>query len=177
MRISQPLLRSVPVAAAAALALGVAAGPAGAGPGISVATSGSTVSVTTSACGAVDGDWGTASLFGGDRADLGPGRQMPLRGTSLSQSAAWRGVPPGTYTVFVVCAHYITAGSQSVVVRKAPARTPSAASAPPRGVADGLGGGTGGHGTVTYVVGGALAAAALAAMGGVLRRRPKPYRL
>ncbi|MFJ3334562.1 hypothetical protein [Streptomyces sp. NPDC086766] len=177
MRTSQLLLRSVPVAAAAALALGVAAGPAGAGPGISVSTSGSTVSVTTSACGAADGDRGTASLFGGDRTDLGPGRQVPLRGTGVSQSAAWRDVRPGTYTVVVVCAHFLTAGSQSVLVPEPPARTPSAASAPPRGVAGGPGEGPEGHGTVAYAVGGALAAAALAAIGGVLRRRPKPYRL
>ncbi|MET8244366.1 hypothetical protein ABZV31_07975 [Streptomyces sp. NPDC005202] len=177
MRISQPLLHSGPVVAAAALAVGLAPGPAGAGPGISVSTNGSTVSVTTSACTQVNGSWGTASLLNSGQANFAQGRQVPLTGTSVSQSAAWQSVSPGTYTVIVVCSNNITAGTQSVIVSARSTPTISATSSPSRGVMGGLGGGTKDYGPVTFAVGGTLVGAAMIATGWVLRRRSKPYRL
>ncbi|MFI1167577.1 hypothetical protein ACH4UM_29240 [Streptomyces sp. NPDC020801] len=177
MRNSQPLLRSGPAAAAAAvLALGVAAGPAHAGPGISVSTSGSTVSVTTGTCTLVDGSWGTASLLTSGQENFSQGRQVALTGTAVSQSAAWQSVSPGTYTVIVVCANKITAGSQSIIVTSGSGPTISATSSPSRGVMGGLGGGTKDYGPVTLAVGGSFVGLALIATGWVLRRRAKPHR-
>jgi hypothetical protein len=63
MRNSSPVLRSgLTVAAAAALPIALAAVPATAGPGISVSTTGSTVSVTTSACTQINGSWGSPAV-------------------------------------------------------------------------------------------------------------------
>jgi hypothetical protein len=177
MRDAVPLLRSGPALVAAAVALGPAAGPAAAGPGISASADGSTVSVTTSACGQVDGGRGTASLLGPGRTRVDPGRRSSLTGTAVSQSAAWRGVRPGMYTVIVVCADNITAGTQSVVVPAPPAPTAATTPTRPHVVMGGPGDGTGGHGTVHFAVGAALAGVALIAVGWVLHRRPRPYRL
>ncbi|MFE2509963.1 hypothetical protein [Streptomyces naganishii] len=180
MRNTQPLFRSAPVAAvAAALACGLAAHPAAAGPGISVSTSGRTVSVTTSACTLVDGSWGTASLLTSSQTSFTQGRQVALTGTKVSQSAAWQSISPGTYTVIVVCANNITAGSQSVIVSGSSTPTISATSkpAPSRGVMGGEGGGTKDYGPLTFALGGSLVAVAMIATGWVLRRRSKPYRL
>ncbi|MFF8594137.1 hypothetical protein ACF061_22330 [Streptomyces sp. NPDC015220] len=173
----QPLLRPGPVTAAAALALGLAAGPAAAGPGVSVRADGTTVSVTTGACTPVDGVWGTASLLGDGQTAFAQGRRAALAGTAVSQSAAWPNVRPGTYTVIVVCADNITAGTQSVVVPAPSASAPSAAGGPLRGVLGGLGRGIGDYGRVTLAAGGALVGTAMIATGWALRRRPKPYRL
>ncbi|NED72609.1 hypothetical protein G3I51_09670 [Streptomyces sp. SID9944] len=177
MHSTQPLLRSAPVVAAAALALGLAAGPAAAGPGIAVKAIGTTVSVTTSACTQVDGGWGTASLLSSGQTSFAQGRRIALAGTTVSQSAAWQSVPPGTYTVIVVCANNITAGTQSVTVSAAAAPTVPATSAPSRGVAGGLGGAARDYGPLTLAVGGTLVGLALIATGWVLRRRSRPYQL
>ena len=186
MRNSQPFLRPGPtVAAAVACAIGLAAAPAAAGPGISVSTSGSVVSVTTSACTQVNGSWGTASLLTSSQENFSQGRQVALSGTTVSQSAAWQSVSPGTYTVIVICSNNITAGSQSVIVSAASAPTisatsaasaPSVPSAPSGGVMGGLGGGIKDYGTLTLAAGGVLVGAGLIATGWVLRRRRKPYR-
>ncbi|QJS13493.1 hypothetical protein HKX69_31645 [Streptomyces argyrophyllae] len=110
-----PLRRGLTLAAAAVLPA-VLAGPSAAVSGISVSTTGSTVSVVTSACTLINGSWGTAALLTDRQANFAQGRQVALSGTSVSQSAAWTGVSPGTYTVAVVCSSGLTAGSQSVIV-------------------------------------------------------------
>jgi hypothetical protein len=176
MRNSSPLLRSgLTVAAAAALPLALAAVPATAGPGISVSTTGSTVSVTTSACTQINGSWGTASLLTSSQGSFAQGRQVTLSGTSISQSAAWSNVSSGTYTVIVICSDGTTAGTQSVVV--SPTRSPSPSASPSRGVMGGVGGSATDYGTVTLVAGGTLVGIGLLATGWYLRRRNRPYRL
>lgn len=165
------------VAAAAALPLGLAAQPAGAVSGISVSTSGSTVSVTTSACTQVGGSWGNASLLNSSQTSFAQGRQAALTGTASVQSAAWSSVSPGTYTVVVVCSNGTTAGTQSVIVSSAATPTPSPTASPSRGVMGGVGGGTKDYGTVTMVAGGVLVGTGVIATGWFLRRRTKPYRL
>ncbi|MEV5439363.1 hypothetical protein AB0K80_25625 [Streptomyces sp. NPDC052682] len=178
MRNSSPVLRSgLTVAAAAALPLALAAGPAAAGPGISVSTTGSTVSVTTSACTQIDGSWGTASLLTSSQANFSQGRQVALSGTVSGQSAAWSNVGPGTYTVIVVCANGTTAGTQSVIVSPPSTPTVRPTPSPSRGVMGGLGGATKDYGTVTLVAGGALVGTGVLATAWFLRRRSKPYRL
>jgi hypothetical protein len=179
MRTTRLLLRSgLTVAAAATLPIWLA-GPAGAASGISVNTIGSTVSVTTSACTQVNGSWGTASLLTSSQGSFAQGRQVALSGTSVTQSAAWSGVSPGTYTVVVVCSNGITAGTQAVIVAPPSRPTISATSAPSpsRGVMGGTGGTAHDYGPVTIAVGGALVGVGLIATGWVLRRRSKPYRL
>ncbi|MFV0137599.1 hypothetical protein ACLGIH_31175 [Streptomyces sp. HMX87] len=179
MRISQPLLRSgLTVAAAAALPLALTAGPAAAGPGISVSTTGSTVSVTTTACAQLNGSWGTASLLSSGQSSFAQGRQVALSGTSSGQSAAWSDVSPGTYTVVVVCSNNSTAGTQTVIVSPAPSpsRTPSPSASPSRGVLGGFGGAVQDYGTVTLAAGGALVGTGVIAAAWFLRRRSKPYR-
>ncbi|MEW2295230.1 hypothetical protein ABZ719_21400 [Streptomyces sp. NPDC006743] len=180
MRHAQPLTRSAPAAAAVTAALALAAAPAAAGPGISVSANGSTVSVTTSACTLVGGGWGTASLLAPGQTSFAQGRRSALAGTTVSQSAAWQSVRPGTYTVIVVCSDNITAGTQSIVVAAASKPAVSATSAPARpsrGVMGGLGGAVKDYRTVTFAAGGALVGAGLIATGWVLRRRSRPYRL
>ncbi|MDQ0603993.1 hypothetical protein QF037_008338 [Streptomyces canus] len=174
MRTTQLLLRSG-LTAAAAVAL--AAVPAAAASGISVSTTGSTVSVTTSACSQVNGSWGTASLLNSGQANFTQGRQVTLSGTTSLQSAAWSNVSPGTYTVIVMCANNSTAGTQSVIVSTTTTPTISATASPSRGVMGGLGGAAEDYGPLTLGVG-----AALVGIGGIaavwfLRRRAKPYRL
>ncbi|WP_330456023.1 hypothetical protein OIB37_03580 [Streptomyces sp. NBC_00820] len=196
MRNSRLLLRSgLPLAAAAALPV-VLAGPSAAVSGISVSTSGSTVSVVTSACTQNGGSWGNASLLANGQANFAQGRQVALSGTTVSQSAAWSGVSPGTYTVVVICSNGITAGTQSVIVStpSAPslassssassassgssAPTISATSSPaqPRGVKGGLGGAVRDFGPLTLGVGAGLVGSAVIASAWFLRRRSKPYR-
>ncbi|MET8944341.1 hypothetical protein ABZX30_12340 [Streptomyces sp. NPDC004542] len=178
MRTTRLLLRSgLTAAAAAALPIGLT-GPAGAVSGISVSTTGSTVSVTTSACTQNNGSWGNASLLASSQANFAQGRQVALAGTTISQSAAWSGVSPGTYTVIVVCSNGITAGTQAVVVAPPSKPTISATSAPSpsRGVLGGVGGAAHDYGPVTLGVGGALVGIGLIATGWLLRRRSKPYR-
>ncbi|MFE0516636.1 hypothetical protein [Streptomyces sp. NPDC058964] len=188
MRTTRLLLRSGPALAAAAALPAALAGPSAAVSGISVSTSGSTVSVTTSACALNNGSWGNASLLGSNQANFAQGRQAALAGTSISQSAAWSNVGPGTYTVVVVCSNGGTAGSQSVIVTPvtgvapaAPVTTPttsSTSSSPPtRGVLGGLGGAARDYGPLTIGVGAALVGTAVIATGWYLRRRSKPYRL
>jgi hypothetical protein len=168
----------LPVAAAAALPFVLASPPASAVSGISVSTSGSTVSVTTSACTQIGGSWGTASLLSSGQSSFAQGRQVALSGTSGLQSAAWSSVGPGTYTVIVQCSNNTTAGTQSVIVSSAPAtRTPTATASPSRGVMGGVGGATEDYGTVTLVAGGVLAGSGILAAAWFLRRRSKPYRL
>ncbi|MET9760874.1 hypothetical protein ABZ016_17675 [Streptomyces sp. NPDC006372] len=181
MRNSSPVLRSGLTVAAAALPLALAAVPAAAGPGISVRTTGSTVSVTTSSCTQVSGSWGTASLLTSSQGSFAQGRQVPLSGTSTSQSAAWSNVSPGTYTVIVICSDGTTAGTQSVIVSAAPtpsrSASPTASASPSRGVMGGVGGSATDYGTVTLVAGGTLVGAGLLGTAWYLRRRNKPYRL
>ncbi|HLL33702.1 MAG TPA: hypothetical protein VK545_07375 [Streptomyces sp.] len=175
---SQPLLRcGLAVAAAAALPLGLAAQPAGAVSGISVSTSGSTVSVTTSACTQVGGSWGNASLLNSSQTSFAQGRQAALTGTASVQSAAWSGVGPGTYTVTVVCSNGSTAGTQTIIVSSATTPTASPTASPSRGVMGGMGGGTKDYGTLTMVAGGVLVGTGVIAGGWFLRRRAKPHRL
>ncbi|MEU2601423.1 hypothetical protein ABZ678_25885 [Streptomyces hirsutus] len=179
MRYSKPLPRSgLTVAAAAALPLALA-GPATSGPGISVSTTGSTVSVTTTACAQLNGSWGTASLLAGDRSNFSQGRQVALSGTGSEQSAAWSDVDSGTHTVIVMCSNGTTAGTQSVIVSPAdpPAPNPSATASPSLGVMGGIGGSSTDYGTVTLVAGGTLLGTGLVATAWYLRRRNKPNRL
>ncbi|MEH0581077.1 MULTISPECIES: hypothetical protein [Streptomyces] len=179
MRVSRFLARSgLTVAAAAALPLALAPGPAFARvSGISVSTTGSTVSVVTSACTQLNGSWGTAALLSSSQGSFAQGRQVALSGTTASQSAAWSGVSPGTYTVVVMCSSGITAGTQSVIVSAPSAPTISATSSPSRGVMGGLGGAARDYGPVTMGVGGALVGGGVIAVAWFLRRRSKPYRL
>ncbi|SMF44994.1 hypothetical protein [Streptomyces sp. Amel2xC10] len=173
------------LAAVAALPLAVAA-PATAVSGISVSTTGTTVSVVTGACTLVNGSWGTASLLAGGQANFSQGRQVALSGTTVSQSAAWSDVNPGTYTVVVMCSNGSTAGSQSVIVSTpAPPATPTATASPTvtataspsRGVMGGLGGAARDAGPVTMAVGGALVGTGVIGAAWFLRRRSKPHRL
>ncbi|WP_367325236.1 hypothetical protein [Streptomyces sp. HUAS ZL42] len=179
MRTTLPLLRSgLTATAAVALPLALAAGPAAARvSGISVSTTGSTVSVVTSACTQINGSWGTASLLNSSQANFSQGRQVALTGTTVSQSAAWSNVSPGTYTVIVVCSNGSTAGTQSVIVSAPSTPTISATASPSRGVMGGLGGAARDLGPVTMAVGGALVGTGVIAAGWFLRRRSKPYRL
>ncbi|MFI8189265.1 hypothetical protein ACIF8T_10800 [Streptomyces sp. NPDC085946] len=177
MRNAQPLVRyGLTAAAAAALPLALTTGAAAA-PGISVSTSGSTVSVTTSACTESSGAWGTASLLTSGQANFSQGRQVALSGSAANQSAAWSNVSPGTYTVIVICSNGTTAGSQSVIVSAPATPRPTPTVSPSRGVMGGLGGGSKDYGTLTLVAGGALVSTGLVATGWYLRRRNKPYRL
>ncbi|MER5217325.1 hypothetical protein ABT063_44075 [Streptomyces sp. NPDC002838] len=181
MRNPSQLLRSgLTVAAAAALPIVPAAGPATAQPGISVSTTGSTVSVTTSACASGNNGFGRASLLSSGQTSFAQGRQADLSGTNASQSALWSNVSPGTYTVIVICNRDgSTAGRQSVIV--SPPTTPSisatATASPTRGVMGGMGGTTKDYGTLTLAVGGGLVVTGVAATAWFLRRRSKPYRL
>ncbi|MFF0833350.1 MULTISPECIES: hypothetical protein [unclassified Streptomyces] len=178
MRNSRLLLRpGLTLAAAAALPASLA-GPSAAASGISVSTTGSTVSVVTSACTQSNGSWGNASLISSRQANFAQGRQVALSGTSVSQSAAWSGVSPGTYTVVVMCSNGTTAGTQSVIVSApgAPTTSSTYSSAPSRGVKGGLGGATRDYGPVTLGIGATLVTGAVAATVWFLRRRAKPYR-
>ncbi|MFF5184546.1 hypothetical protein ACFY30_12270 [Streptomyces sp. NPDC000345] len=184
MRTSLLLLRSgMTVAAAAALSLALTAQPAAAVSGISVSTTGTTVSVVTSACAQINGNWGTAALLNSSQASFAQGRQVALSGTAVSQSAAWSSVSPGTYTVIVMCSNGNTAGTQSVIVSTPPTPTvspsvsPTATASPSRGVMGGLGGAARDVGPVTMGVGGALVGVGVIAAAWFLRRRSKPYRL
>jgi hypothetical protein len=204
MRMKQILLRSGPVVAvagAAVLPLVALSEPAAARvSGISVSTSGSTVSVTTSACTQINGSWGTASLLNSSQANFSQGRQASLSGTSGTQSASWSGVSPGTYTVIVKCSNNSTAGTQSVIVSSAtgspsPTASPTmsvsptatstataaaptaATTSPSRGVMGGLGGAAKDYGTLTLAVGGGLVATGVAGALWYLRKRAKPHRL
>ena len=175
MRTTQLLLRSGLTAVAAAA---LAAAPAAAASGISVSTTGSTVSVTTSACTQdAGGNWGTASLLNSSQANFAQGRQVALSGTSALQSAAWSSVSPGTYTVIVMCSNNMTAGTQSVIVSTASTPTISATASPSRGVMGGLGGGIKSYGALTLGAGAALVGLGGIAAAWFLRRRAKPYRL
>ncbi|NEY31024.1 hypothetical protein GTU99_02180 [Streptomyces sp. PRKS01-65] len=183
MRISPSLLRPGPaVAAAAVLPVVLAAGPVSAASGISVSTAGSTVSVSTSACGRINGSWGTAALLDSRQTSFAQGRQVALSGTAAAQTAAWPGVAPGTYTVIVLCSNNDTAGTQAVIVGPAsdpsPTRSaaPAATASPSRGVLGGVGGAVRDHGTATLVAGGALAGSGVIAAGWFLRRRAEPHR-
>ncbi|MFG2887239.1 hypothetical protein ACGFYV_33975 [Streptomyces sp. NPDC048297] len=187
MRNSRLLLRSgLTLAAAAALPVSLA-GPSAAASGISVSTTGSTVSVVTSACTQTNGNWGNASLLGKGQANFAQGRQVALSGTTISQSAAWSGVSPGTYTVVVVCSNGVTAGTQSVIVSTPSAPTAASTAkaaqpaqpvqpAPTRGVAGGLGGAARDYGPLTLGIGAALVGSGVIATAWFLRRRSKPYR-
>jgi hypothetical protein len=178
MRVSRFLARSGLTVAAAALPLALAPGPAVARvSGISVSTTGSTVSVVTSACTQLNGSWGTAALLTSSQGSFAQGRQVALSGTTASQSAAWSGVSPGTYTVVVMCSSGSTAGTQSVIVSAPSAPTISATASPSRGVMGGLGGAARDYGPVTMGVGGALVGGGVIALAWFLRRRSKPYRL
>ncbi len=143
-----------------------------------MSTTGSTVSVTTTACAQLNGSWGTASLLSSGQSSFAQGRQVALSGTSSGQSAAWSNVSPGTYTVVVVCSNNSTAGTQTVIVSPAPSpsRTPSPTASPSRGVMGGFGGAVQDYGTVTLVAGGALVGTGVIAAAWFLRRRSKPYR-
>ncbi|MER6012334.1 hypothetical protein [Streptomyces bluensis] len=189
MRTTQPLLRScLTSTAAAALPLALAA-PADAEGGISVSTTGSTVSVTTSACTTIDanGVFGRASLLSSGQTNFAQGRQATLTGTSSSQSAAFANVSPGTFTVTVVCNNGTTAGTQSIIVSgtATPTRTPTptptrsvtASPSPTRGVMGGFGGTAEDYRTLTLVGGGVLVVTGLGATVWYLRRRAKPHRL
>ncbi|GGN48766.1 hypothetical protein GCM10011579_001730 [Streptomyces albiflavescens] len=187
MRTTQIFLRSgLTVAAAAALPIALAAPSAVAvSSGISVSTTGSNVSVTTSACPSNGSSFGNASLLTSGQTNFSQGRQASLTGTSASQSASWSSVSPGTYTVIVVCANGTTAGTQSIIVSsptiptapKEKAPTTSSTASPSRGVMGGLGGAVRNYGTVTVVGGAVLVASGSVAAVWYLRRRAKPNRL
>ena len=179
MRISRLFVSSgLGVAVAAALPLALAAGPAAArASGISVSTTGSTVSVVTSACTQINGSWGTAALLTSGQGSFAQGRQVALSGTAASQSAAWSAVSPGTYTVVVMCSNGSTAGTQSVIVSTPSTPAPTPTTSPSRGVMGGLGGAARDYGAVTMALGGALVGAGVIATAWFLRRRSKPYRL
>ncbi|MFG2958999.1 hypothetical protein ACGF5O_35440 [Streptomyces sp. NPDC048291] len=184
MRTTRLLLRSGLTLAAAAAVPTWLAGPSAALSGISVSTIGTTVSVVTSACTQSNGSWGNASLLNSGQTAFAQGRQAALAGTTVSQSAAWSGVSPGTYTVVVVCSNGGTAGTQSVIVSSAPAApttsstTKAAApAAPARGVMGGLGGAARDYGPLTLGIGAALVGSGVIATGWYLRKRSKPYRL
>lgn len=181
MRTTQTLLRSgLTVAAAAALPLTLAAPSAVAwGSGISVSTSGTSVSVTTSACPSNGSSFGNASLLSSGQANFAQGRQMSLTGTSSSQSASWTGVGAGTYTVIVVCGDGSTAGTQSIIVSapSTPTTSSTATASPSRGVMGGLGGAVKDYGTATVAGGAALVVTGTVAAAWFLRRRSKPHRL
>jgi len=181
MRTSQLLLRSgLTVTAAAVLPLALTAGPAGAASGISVSTTGTTVSVTTSACSQnrTTGVWGTGSLLTSSQASFAEGRKATLAGTTVSQSTAWTSVTPGTYTVIVMCQNATTpAGTQTVIVSAAATPRVTATASPSRGVMGGLGGATKDYGPLTLGVGAGLVGTGVIAAAWFLRRRAKPYRL
>ncbi|WP_043666330.1 hypothetical protein [Streptomyces xylophagus] len=179
MRTFQLLLRSgLTVTAAVALPLALTAGTAGAASGISVSTTGTTVSVTTSACSQnrTTGVWGTGSLLTSSQGSFAEGRKATLAGTTVSQSTAWTNVTPGTYTVIVMCQNVSTpAGTQSVIVSST--TTPTVTASPSRGVMGGLGGATKDYGPLTLAAGGGLVGVGVIATAWFLRRRAKPYRL
>ncbi|MFF7968085.1 hypothetical protein ACFZC3_22360 [Streptomyces sp. NPDC007903] len=175
MRYSRLLSRSAAPLASFALPLALA-GPSAAVSGISVSTSGTNVSVVTSACALNNGSWGTASLLGAQQTSFAQGRQVALTGTTVSQSAAWAAVAPGTYTVVVRCSNGVSAGSQVVSVSAPTTPTRAATPTPSRGVAGGLGGATRDYGTLTLGVGAALVGSAVIAGAWFLRRRPRSYR-
>ncbi|MFC9926490.1 hypothetical protein [Streptomyces sp. NPDC127190] len=180
MRNSRLPLRCGLTLAAAATLPAALAGPSAAASGISVSTTGSTVSVVTSACTQINGSWGTAALLTSRQANFSQGRQVALAGTTISQSAAWTQVSPGTYTVVVVCSSGSTAGTQSVIVSSSPSRptiSSTSTPTPSRGVMGGLGGAARDYGPLTLGIGAALVGAGVIATGWVLRRRSKPYRL
>ncbi|MEV5959993.1 hypothetical protein AB0M11_40730 [Streptomyces sp. NPDC051987] len=184
MRTTRPLLRCGLTLAAAAAFPAWLAGPSAALTGISVSTIGTTVSVVTSACTQNNGSWGNASLLNSGQTAFAQGRQVALAGTTVSQSAAWSGVSPGTYTVVVVCSNGGTAGTQSVIVSGTTAAPPTTSSstttksaAPSRGVMGGLGGAARDYGPLTLGIGAALVGSGVIATGWYLRKRSKPYRL
>ncbi|MFI2206353.1 hypothetical protein ACH47Z_37425 [Streptomyces sp. NPDC020192] len=175
MHTKRLLLRSGPILAAT-LALPV--GQTAAVSGISVSTTGSTVSVVTSACARINGSWGNAALLTSRQANFAQGRQAALAGTTVRQSAAWSGVSPGTYTVAVVCSSGSTAGSQSVIVSSASApAVSSTSSSAPGGVLGGMGGAARDYGPLTLGIGSALVGTGVIATGWCMRRHSKPYRL
>ncbi|OIK26132.1 hypothetical protein [Streptomyces malaysiense] len=187
MRNSISVLRFAPTLAAAAVLPAALAAPSAAVSGISVSTTGSSVSVVTSACTQINGSWGTAALLTSNQANFAQGRQVALSGTTISQSAGWSKVSPGTYTVVVVCSSGSTAGSQSVIVSAGstptlaatsrPGRTTTTTSpAPNRGVNGGLGGTARDYGPLTLGLGAALVGAGVVTTGWCLRRRTEPYR-
>ncbi|WP_217553648.1 hypothetical protein [Streptomyces sp. GbtcB6] len=181
MRTTRLLLRSGLTLAAAAAFPAWLAGPSAALSGISVSTIGTQVSVVTSACTQSNGSWGNASLLNSGQTAFAQGRQVALAGTTVSQSAAWSGVPSGTYTVVVVCSNGGTAGTQSVIVSGAavaPTTSSTTRSATPaRGVMGGLGGAARDYGPLTLGIGAALVGSGVIATGWYLRKRSKPYRL
>lgn len=184
MRTSQLLLRSGLTVTAAVLPLALTATAADAASGISVSTTGTTVSVTTSACSQnrTTGVWGTGSLLTSSQGSFAEGRKATLAGTTVSQSTAWTNVTPGTYTVIVMCQNASTpAGTQTVIVSRSttPTARPTATAtaSPSRGVMGGLGGSTKDYGPLTLGVGGGLVGAGVIATAWFLRRRAKPYRL
>ncbi|WP_406444326.1 hypothetical protein OHB00_46180 [Streptomyces sp. NBC_00631] len=181
MRTTRLLLRSGLTLAAAAAFPAWLAGPSAALSGISVSTIGTTVSVVTSACTQNNGSWGNASLLNSGQTAFAQGRQVALAGTTVSQSAAWSGVSPGTYTVVVVCSNGGTAGTQSVIVSSSAAAPTTSSTtrsdAPARGVMGGLGGAARDYGPLTLGIGAALVGSGVIATGWYLRKRSKPYRL
>ncbi|MET8805051.1 hypothetical protein [Streptomyces sp. NPDC004546] len=183
MHTSPLLVRSGLTLAAAAALPAALAGPSAAASGISVSTTGSAVSVVTGACSEINGSWGNAALLTSRQANFSQGRQSALSGTTVSQSAAWTGVRPGTYTVVVVCSSGSTAGTQSVIVSSGsgsgsePTTSSTASPAPSRGVLGGLGGAARDYGTLTLGIGAALVSTGAVVTGWYLRRRSKPHRL
>ncbi|WP_433448149.1 hypothetical protein ACQPXS_07455 [Streptomyces sp. CA-142005] len=165
---TSPLLVRCGLTLAAAAALPAAlAVPSAAASGISVSTTGSAVSVVTGACSEINGTWGNAALLTSRQANFSQGRQSALSGTTVSQSAAWTGVRPGTYTV-------VASGSGS---GSEPTTSSTASPAPSRGVLGGLGGAARDYGTLTLGIGAALVSTGAVVTGWYLRRRSKPHRL
>ncbi|WP_189952507.1 hypothetical protein [Streptomyces alanosinicus] len=202
MHTSRLVVRSGLTLAAAAALPAALAGPGAAASGVSVSTAGSTVSVVTSACTQINGSWGNAALLTSRQANFAQGRQSALAGTTISQSTAWTGVSPGTYTVVVLCSSGGPAGTQSVIVSPgsggntgtnagtavtgsgtgtgtgtSPTISSTSSPAPSRGVMGGLGGAARDHGPLTLGLGAALVSGGVIATGWYLRRRSRPYRL
>ncbi|WP_155589775.1 hypothetical protein [Streptomyces cavernae] len=175
MRTTPISVRSALTVAAAALPLVMATPAAVAwGSQINVNTSGTTVRVSTTSCTSAGG---TASLLAAGQ-DSRP-RQAALSQGATTQTAAFTGVPAGTYTVVVVCRNGTTAGTQSITVNPFSNPTVSGTSSPSpsRGVMGGVGGASKDYRALTYGAGGALVAASIAGTVWHLRRRADRKRL
>ncbi|MEU1408307.1 hypothetical protein ABZ471_39445 [Streptomyces sp. NPDC005728] len=191
----------MPAAAAVILPLTATVGTAGATVSdINVTATGATVSAVTNACTRQNGSWGNAALLSAGQTSFAEGRQAALDGTSVSQSTAWYNIPPGTYTVIVMCSNGTIAGTKPVTVTSrtsatlpassqptfpasseltlpaSPQPTLGASSQPTRGATAGIGGTTRDYRSLTYAAGGVLLVAGLTATGWYLRRRTKPHR-
>ncbi|MCF2434280.1 hypothetical protein LV779_02520 [Streptomyces thinghirensis] len=148
-----------------------------------MSTTGTTVSVTTTACAPAQRQLGHRPAAHRQSRDFAQGRQVALSGTSSGQSASWSGISPGTYTVIVMRSTTAPPAPRPSSSPRRPLLQPSRSASPhprpsasPRGVMGGLGGAVQDYGTATLVAGGALVGTGVIAAAWFLRRRQKPYR-